>query len=876
MLLDYLKTCRYIIPRLKNQVILFNDLSVKHILIDTNGEAYVNGITGSPLVIECFDVQFDEESTVNGRFLYDKTVSFSVQGYRKPDDVFGARRRIAVVTENNEYRLVNVDFAAKMTYVYTLDGDNSYTRFTFHSYSNYPTLRLVGDYNNTEKYCGFAYDGADKLKMNYVTASRLNRNSGVVTTNGELYLPIEPDSYTFTEEYDGDVYTDTLTITIPITDYRSSWHYNLEEFKRNRYNAIITTKNGFNIFTGFIHGLFPTYTITASRESDYITVTLVERSHEGSVGFDSLTIISNTNKKWANVDWFGEQTLYDCAGDGLAEYVLQMEVDAFGNPTGVYRCKAGMEDYFEEMGIEVSETFETSQTFPSAQCMQSNCGLLSDIPELIVFNGVQTKSYTLSSNCSWQINGVPSGITIDTMSGGENITYQINIQNTDATERTGTFSIKHGNTIEIISFKVVSSNFIAPTSYTINCESQSVTFYHDASCNVSLNNEDGVTYGNGNFSILLPDNNTTSSKTYTYQATNCNGKTQTLYIYQNPRYEEWRRLNNEYICNGGNTYELLTLFTGTTSSNLKETAEKRSGSLIAESTLCSNLYERWIFNGNYICDGNAKYEMLEHQYSYDEENWLNYGEYQIGNYVGEDSGYCSNVQYKWVLTYDVICDKDIEREEPEVDYKAMVYGNNTSYGIVENGSGTITQTEVRGLDIPYSSITAVTLGDTITSIGTNAFQGCSSLERVTMNDNKVRTIGNNAFMNCTSLTSFTMTDSVTTVGEAIFYGCSNLKTLRISPYINTIGERMCKNCYSLEFVTIPFAVHNIGNFAFAGCSKLFVTMENYKPCTLDLGLVDVYHQFDAVKSISVPASSVSTYATATGWSNYQSLLVGRN
>lgn len=660
MLLDYRKFCKYNVGGLKNQVILFFDLALEQILVDTNGEAYVNGITGSTLAIDCYDVQFDEESTINGRFLYNKTVSFSVQGYKTPNEVFGARRRVIIVTEDNEYRIVNVDFNALMTYTYTLDKDNSYTRFTFHSYSNYPTLRVVGDFNDAERYCAYGYDGADKIEMNYFNSAKLQRNSGLVTTNGDVFLPVEPESYSFTEEYDGDIYTDTLTITIPISDYRSSWHYNLEEFKKNRYNAILTTKNGFNIFTGFNHGLFPTYQISATKESENITVTLIERSHDGSIGFDTFTNATNTDTKWANVDWLDEVSLFDCVGDGLAEYILQMEVDAFGNPTGEYRCKEGFEEYFEEeYGIEVSETFSGSTVFPDAQCVELSCDLTTDIPDTIIFHGVETKTYTIYSNCAWTVTNVPSGITITPMAGDGHVTYTITIENSDATERTGIFSINHGNTIDLMKFKVVSSNFISPTSHTISCESQSVTFYHDENCNVDLDNDNGVTYGNGNFSILLPDNNTTSSKTYTFVATDCNGKTQTIYVYQNPRYEEWRRQSNEYVCESGSTYELLTLFTGVTSSNLVETSEKKKGELIAGSTLCSDVYDRWYFNGQYICDGDSKYELLEHQYSYDNVTWVSTGEYMIGDYVGEDSTYCNNVQYRWILTQDIICEDNI-------------------------------------------------------------------------------------------------------------------------------------------------------------------------------------------------------------------------
>ena len=281
-----------------------------------------------------------------------------------------------------------------------------------------------------------------------------------------------------------------------------------------------------------------------------------------------------------------------------------------------------------------------------------------------------------------------------------------------------------------------------------------------------------------------------------------------------------------------------------------------------------------MFDGSYTCVDGDKYEIEEEEKSYDEVNWVKTGEIRIGQLVEQGAtAFCETRETRWVLSSDFICEKDADTPTPEVIYKATVYGNGASYGIVENNSGTITQAEVRGLDIPYSSITSVSISDSVTSISENAFKGCSSLEMVIVN-NRINTIGDSAFQSCTSLTSFTMTDSVRTVGDAVFYGCSSLSSLRISPYINVIGESMCENCHNLGFITIPFAVQTIGNFAFSNCSSLFITMENYQPCTLDLGTSQDYHHFDAVRSIAVPGQSMSTYSNATGWSTYSSKLTG--
>ena len=63
--------------------------------------------------------------------------------------------------------------------------------------------------------------------------------------------------------------------------------------------------------------------------------------------------------------------------------------------------------------------------------------------------------------------------------------------------------------------------------------------------------------------------------------------------------------------------------------------------------------------------------------------------------------------------------------------------------------------------------------NSITTIGNNAFSGCSSLTSITI-PNSVTVIDNGAFMSCSSLTSITIPDSVTTIGFDVFLFCSSL------------------------------------------------------------------------------------------------------
>ena len=118
-----------------------------------------------------------------------------------------------------------------------------------------------------------------------------------------------------------------------------------------------------------------------------------------------------------------------------------------------------------------------------------------------------------------------------------------------------------------------------------------------------------------------------------------------------------------------------------------------------------------------------------------------------------------------------------------------------------------------------SSLTSVTIGNGVTSIGQYAFSGCSSLTSIVIPDS-VTSIEYYAFSSCTSLTSIIIPDSVTSIGWDAFSGCSSLASITIPDSVTSIDQYAFLGCSSLTSVTIGNGVTNIGSSVFKGCDSL--------------------------------------------------------
>jgi len=121
-----------------------------------------------------------------------------------------------------------------------------------------------------------------------------------------------------------------------------------------------------------------------------------------------------------------------------------------------------------------------------------------------------------------------------------------------------------------------------------------------------------------------------------------------------------------------------------------------------------------------------------------------------------------------------------------------------------------------------TSITSVTLPNSVTSIESFAFCGCSRLTSITI-PNSVTSIGGYAFYYCSGLTSIEIPSSVTSIGSEAFRDCSGLTSIEIPSSVTSIEGYAFYRCSGLTSIEIPSSVTSIGNYAFQGCSGLGLT-----------------------------------------------------
>ena len=176
-----------------------------------------------------------------------------------------------------------------------------------------------------------------------------------------------------------------------------------------------------------------------------------------------------------------------------------------------------------------------------------------------------------------------------------------------------------------------------------------------------------------------------------------------------------------------------------------------------------------------------------------------------------------------------------------------------------------------------SGLTSVTIGEKVTKISSSAFSGCSGLTSLTFNAEKCTEMGSYnypVFRDCTNLKSLTIGNKVTTIPDYAFFRCSGLTSVTIGNSVTSIGEYAFRGCSGLTSMTIPNSVTTIGEAAFYGCSGLTsVTIGNSVNSIGEYAFYNCYR----LTSVTIPNSVTSIgNAAFCGCSGLTSVTVDKN
>ena len=163
-------------------------------------------------------------------------------------------------------------------------------------------------------------------------------------------------------------------------------------------------------------------------------------------------------------------------------------------------------------------------------------------------------------------------------------------------------------------------------------------------------------------------------------------------------------------------------------------------------------------------------------------------------------------------------------------------------------------------------VTKLSVPESVTKIGANAFYGLKNLTGVYITDlakwcaidfgnaySNPLTANGKLYLNNALVTELTVPASVTAIGDYAFYHCTSLTKVSISSATVDIGANAFAGCSGIQTLTVSenTAISRIGSFAFGDCGGL-------KTVTLPAKVAAVSHTAftacNAISTLTAPAS----------------------
>ena len=160
-------------------------------------------------------------------------------------------------------------------------------------------------------------------------------------------------------------------------------------------------------------------------------------------------------------------------------------------------------------------------------------------------------------------------------------------------------------------------------------------------------------------------------------------------------------------------------------------------------------------------------------------------------------------------------------------------------------------------------ITALVIGDGVTTIGDRSFYGCEALATVTLPEG-ITTIGNSAFYSCVGLTEVLLPQTLTAIGDYAFSWCETLAALELPASLERIGAYAFASCASLTEVQLSAAVTQVGTAAFSSCTALTQIVVDPENPAYSSDSAGVLFDKDGTTLLAFPGGRTERYVAPTG------------
>ena len=206
-------------------------------------------------------------------------------------------------------------------------------------------------------------------------------------------------------------------------------------------------------------------------------------------------------------------------------------------------------------------------------------------------------------------------------------------------------------------------------------------------------------------------------------------------------------------------------------------------------------------------------------------------------------------------------DKDLSAEPGTIPGTSLTWSfDDTDGTLTIGGTGSMSnKTGIPWVDDDFLlDIRFLIIGDGITTIGANMFNGCENLLAVTL-PSSVKHLDHGAFEGCTGLNTIDLS-SLTSMNSNAFKGCINLKNVNISS-ITMLGTYSFSGCSSIESITLPSTMtgSSLSSYAFENCTGL-------KNITINATLTGIgtytFVGCSSLKTITLPSTILEVHDRA--------------